>query len=1018
MNFFRSFYSFHSSLVSTFFLFFIFSSVMSDRKRVVHGRSGSYSKKLSKGTSSTPHKSQAEVERTRTDALSAAGQPTAPSSTATGSVYSGTGGGGGGGGGGGSEVYSPQTFLDEYKERCRVCRVRPVGEILRQLDVSGKDSSGLSLSLDECRLSSTDLSAFVHSFPSCRTVSTISFKGNEIGDQGAEEIARLIRAAPPTLTSLHLEGCAIGEQGGIFLAAALATNPHLLFLNLNTNKIGNESADAIADAIRKNTHLQTLLLSRNRITDAGGARIAESLRENGSLQRLSLLGNAVGFRTGQTIIEMLQTNRVLIMVDVSHTSIRPTHIERIESAIQANLKRRLVVSGGAESMGQEGMHAVASPPVSSSSPQQQQHHTSTTESTRHVHHAHEDSFMPFPPPSTSGPMDERESTRESMGASSVSHDVPSIQHADLVRKCRDIIEKSTSEMSDTEKVGQLVSLFHLAVQRMNAYGSTIGVIEEKLDQSRSSVQVLSERLRHVTHERDRIEAAYRARLEEAENASRISADLRLERDQMEEMLSRSQQRVGALEKELVEARDLVGIDRDASSSRETARKEREQVERELAETSRLLEHSNSEMKRIHELYDTAMEEVKELQSRVTALTTENEGLKARVRSSQLQTKGEKEKSIEEVKRLERVHEQLRNRIAELTNNFERKQREYERSAEASRVEIERLQSELRRVSEDLVVSARVGKESLAREESLSAEIDDLQKEILRLTETLERERSSREHSARIGEDVRKLEQALKEKERDFERVSFELQECEVRMGMKEEEFAELNGLLENAMKELDASTKALMEAEEGREKESITFKKSIDDLERELKEVHTELSEWRSKGTRHRQDAEVKGRFAEQMKKEHLQLERECEEKTFRLLTLEKELQSKTETITHLRATLEEMNDTVMQHAEVNAQSEFRQQTQAGQLDACYEKLRVIEAELNDSNDRLAETDELLRKKEGEAAKLRRSKEDLEAEIRSKTERIRHLEVQLNAKSSELDECIQLLAELERKSEE
>ena len=99
-----------------------------------------------------------------------------------------------------------------------------------------------------------------------------------------------------------------------------------------------------------------------------------------------------------------------------------------------------------------------------------------------------------------------------------------------MRKCRDIIEIPKDQMSEKDKVGQMVALFHASVHRMNEYSSKLAISEEKLAQSRGSVSVLTDRLKAVTSERDRMEAAYRTRLGELENAMQSAEEMSNERE--------------------------------------------------------------------------------------------------------------------------------------------------------------------------------------------------------------------------------------------------------------------------------------------------------------------------------------------------------------------------------------------------------------------------------------------------------------------------------------------------------
>merc|ERR1711935_323281 len=82
------------------------------------------------------------------------------------------------------------------------------------------------------------------------------------------------------VTSLSLRGNSIGDAGAAAIAEALKTNTAVTFLRLDYNSIGDAGAAAIAEALTTNTAVTSLNLNSNRIGDAGAVEIADLKQSN------------------------------------------------------------------------------------------------------------------------------------------------------------------------------------------------------------------------------------------------------------------------------------------------------------------------------------------------------------------------------------------------------------------------------------------------------------------------------------------------------------------------------------------------------------------------------------------------------------------------------------------------------------------------------------------------------------------------------------------------------------------
>lgn len=87
----------------------------------------------------------------------------------------------------------------------------------------------------------------------------------------------------PTLETLSLRECAIGNAGAVALARVLESSTKLTKLDLGCCSIGAKGTVALAEALKTNRTLETLILSSSRIKDKGAAALADMLGQNATL---------------------------------------------------------------------------------------------------------------------------------------------------------------------------------------------------------------------------------------------------------------------------------------------------------------------------------------------------------------------------------------------------------------------------------------------------------------------------------------------------------------------------------------------------------------------------------------------------------------------------------------------------------------------------------------------------------------------------------------------------------------
>ncbi|XP_015756490.1 PREDICTED: uncharacterized protein LOC107335955 [Acropora digitifera] len=138
-----------------------------------------------------------------------------------------------------------------------------------------------------------------------------------------------------SLTSLHLSGNRIKDEGAKSLSEALRVNTSVTSLDLNWNsitdeganslfealRIKDEGANSLSEALRVNTSLTSLRLSGNQIKDEGAHSLSEALRVNTSLTSLGLNWNSIADEGANSLSAALRVNTSLTCLDLSRNPI-------------------------------------------------------------------------------------------------------------------------------------------------------------------------------------------------------------------------------------------------------------------------------------------------------------------------------------------------------------------------------------------------------------------------------------------------------------------------------------------------------------------------------------------------------------------------------------------------------------------------------------------------------------------------------------------------------------------------
>jgi len=149
-----------------------------------------------------------------------------------------------------------------------------------------------------------ELKFFIHALPESQ-LKSLNFEGNKIGDEGAQELAKVLPSCQ--ISHLNLTGNSITEKGAVALASAIPGSL-VTSVNLASNKVGFNGAEAIANALvgSEVTHLD---LAYNEI-GAEGLRPLASALAHCKLSYLDLTLNRIGGKGMKTLADALPSSQL------------------------------------------------------------------------------------------------------------------------------------------------------------------------------------------------------------------------------------------------------------------------------------------------------------------------------------------------------------------------------------------------------------------------------------------------------------------------------------------------------------------------------------------------------------------------------------------------------------------------------------------------------------------------------------------------------------------------------------
>ena len=201
----------------------------------------------------------------------------------------------------------------------------------------------------------------------CNTSVTYLRLGKNIGDGGAEALARMLEhnttlkvldlngnssitargvtflanalKKNTTLTTLILSMTNVKQKACVALSSMLAVNETLTTLDVSCNNIGDRGVKALLEFIRKSNHsLTTLSIANNRITSAGANVLAETVRDNTTLTSIDISNNNFEVLRNITLMNALESNYSLTTFETNIVS------SKISDILCNNKYRKLYIT--------------------------------------------------------------------------------------------------------------------------------------------------------------------------------------------------------------------------------------------------------------------------------------------------------------------------------------------------------------------------------------------------------------------------------------------------------------------------------------------------------------------------------------------------------------------------------------------------------------------------------------------------------------------------------------------------
>jgi len=172
---------------------------------------------------------------------------------------------------------------------------------------------------------------------------------NDICKNGAEHVGQLLKNND-FVSELNLAFNTLGAKGVEYLVRHIATPTSCVLRNLNlqSNCLGDEGAEEVSKIVALN--IPTLLklnINNNEITDKGAVHVARAMEKNTTLQTLLMSHNSVGANTVAVLVDIIRNSKILKQIDLKRNGLADELKNRLSDAQKASQSQGFRLDYGA-----------------------------------------------------------------------------------------------------------------------------------------------------------------------------------------------------------------------------------------------------------------------------------------------------------------------------------------------------------------------------------------------------------------------------------------------------------------------------------------------------------------------------------------------------------------------------------------------------------------------------------------------------------------------------------------------
>jgi len=189
---------------------------------------------------------------------------------------------------------------------------RHIGEVLEKLSIKG-------LNLSRNKITSNGAQEIAKGIAANGSLTELNLEDNLIDDAGVAALAANL-AQKPAITSLNLNGNKIRAAGVRALVDHLSSSDRPLpYLNLARNQLGDDGAAEVAKLLQSNGTISVVNLAGNGIGDRGVQALAAVLNNpDSNVVELNLADNNITTTGALSLEKVLQNNHTLSKLNLSN----------------------------------------------------------------------------------------------------------------------------------------------------------------------------------------------------------------------------------------------------------------------------------------------------------------------------------------------------------------------------------------------------------------------------------------------------------------------------------------------------------------------------------------------------------------------------------------------------------------------------------------------------------------------------------------------------------------------------